>query len=280
MRQVGDFFNIAEEKFLTLEEFNETYNCRIDFLTWEGLRKSVTNGINKVNSASIDYNDCYRPRLPIFLQMLGGTTKGCQAIYRTLVKKQDSQTRGAENKWHGELNTLFSIKFWNSIWKIPKTLDITNKQRFMQIQINNHVLPTNYTVSKHNPLTSPECTFCNAERETLSHLFFDCIKVQGLYRQIEGILITALSPMTFLKKYCLFGYDKLKGSNKENLMSALCRAYIWKQKAKKSSLCIASWKAYIRADLEVKKACININKIDEVANFEYDWGALLLHLEP
>ena len=157
---------------------------------------------------------------------------------------------------------------------------MTNKQRFMQIQINNHVLPTNYTVSKHNPLTSPECTFCNAERETLSHLFFDCIKVQGLYRQIEGILITALSPMTFLKKYCLFGYDKLKGSDKENLMSALCRAYIWKQKAKKSSLCIASWKAYIRADLEVKKACININKIDEVANFEYDWGALLLHLEP
>ena len=50
-------------------------------------------------------------------------------------------------------------------------------------------------------------------------------------------------------------------------------------KGKKSSLCITSWKAYIRADLEVKKSCINISKIEEVENFEYDWGALLLHLD-
>ena len=37
----------------------------------------------------------------------------------------------------------------------------------------------------------------------------------------------------------------------------------------KKSFCITSWKDFIRAYLEVKEACINIRKIDAVANFEF-----------
>ena len=38
IKQVGDLFNINTEQILTLDEFNETYNCIVDFLTWEGLK--------------------------------------------------------------------------------------------------------------------------------------------------------------------------------------------------------------------------------------------------
>ena len=135
-----------------------------------------------------------------------------------------------------------------------------------------------YSVNKYNPLTSPLCTFCEIVPERISHIFFECQRIQELYRHIEHFLEIAMWQMRILKRYCIFGYDHLKGYAKENLLLGLCRSFIWKQKAQKSPPTFTSWKAYLKWQLELRKACIKPGNMIEEIKFEDDWGTFLLQL--
>ena len=277
INQVGDFFSPASGQFLSIDEFNEKYQCNMNYLVFQGLKNTITNGINSISPPSIDYNDCIRPRLPALLQIFGGSEKGCQKIYRILNKKALlNATQDAEIKWHHELNAILSIKCWEAIWKIPREIDLSNKQKYLQIQINNHVLPTNYSVSKYNPLIDPRCSFCGNEPEKLSHLFYDCQLVRNLYSQIQNFLIDALCPMAFTKRYCLLGYHQLNGKSRENMILSLSRCYIWKQKAKKDQISLLTWKTYLKHHLELIKESIAIGSTLERDNFDEKWGTIFL----
>ena len=182
----------------------------------------------------------------------------------------------AEDKWTESLQFNPSLQFWSDTWKLHNQSFLSHKLKFLQIQINNHVLPTNYTVSQYNPMTSPLCTFCQGEPEKYSHLFFDCPLVTLFYEGVKNFLDHLALPIHFIKRFCIFGSNCSNGSSKENIILSLCRGYIWRQKAKKSNLNIEAWKQYIKFNLELQKTTLTItNNFKALADFEENWEAIL-----
>ena len=162
------------------------------------------------------------------MKIVGATKKGCNKFYRCLTAKTKiNVTKDAEDKWTESLQFNLSLQYWSDIWKLPIQSFLSNKLKFLQIQINNHVLPTNYTVSQYNPMTSPLCTFCQREPEKYSHLFVDCPKVTLFYEGAKNILDHLALPINFIKRFCIFGSNCLNGSSKENIILSLCRGFIW-----------------------------------------------------
>ena len=235
--QVGDFYHNVHERPYSWEEFKNKYGVEIDFLTFEGLKHAIKACITRVAPPDLDYSNCLTPRVPMAIKIIGGTKKGCRNFYKCFTAKDKiNVTKGAEDKWRETLQTNLSLQFWEKIWKLPNESFLPNKLKFLQIQINNHVLPTNYSVSKYNPMTSPLCTFCQTEPERYNHIFFDCQEVQHFYEGVKNILDNIAIPITFLKRFCIFGSNCSRGNSKENIILTLCRGFIWKQKAKKSNL--------------------------------------------
>ena len=186
--------------------------------------------------------------------------------------------RVAEEKWHKELGQVLSLDYWDKIWNLPSTSELSNRQKFLQIQINNHVLTTNYTISKYNAMANPSCTFCKDSPEKISHLFFYCQEVQKLHRDIENFLQITLTQISFLKKPSIFGSQFSEGNSKENTIFGLTRSYIWRQKACEGQLNLAGWRGYFKKHLELCKMYCDSTNIDKIENFEKEWSTILLHL--
>ena len=144
------------------------------------------------------------------MKIVGATKKGCNKFYRCLTAKTKiNVTKDAEDKWTESLQFNLSLQFWSDIWKLPNQSFLSNKLKFLQIQINNHVLPT------------------KREPEKYSHLFVDFPKVTLFYEGVQNILDHLALPINFIKRFCIFGSNCSNGSSKENIILSLCRGFIW-----------------------------------------------------
>ena len=69
-----------------------------------------------------------------------------------------------------EAEQTFAHDFWYKAWKICNKFLVQNEMKWVKIQINRHILPTNYTVNKYKPDVDPGCSLCtnnHAEKLTI-----------------------------------------------------------------------------------------------------------------
>ena len=139
-------------------------------------------------------------------------------------------TANTEKKWHTKLNTNFSVHFWNCVFYLPQKMLVNNKIIWTQIQINKHLLPTNYTVSQYDKNVSPLCSLCKSHNEELHNLLWGC-KVVGQFWQMVGNTIENYFPKFILgRKEALFGDIITSGESPINTLLILSRFFIWQQK--------------------------------------------------
>ena len=146
--------------------------------------------------------------------------KGCRVFY-TVLKSRDwtgASSVDCENKWQTELGTNFSVDFWNRIWKINKYSIVSNKLKWINLQITRFILPTNYTVNKYNPNQDPRCSYCNLHLERLPDLIWSCPVVRGFWSIVGTILTTYFPEFNLGRKEAIFGNVKSKGSSVINTM--------------------------------------------------------------
>ena len=174
--QVGDFFNCEKlpPVLLSLEGLTEKYGIKLDFLSYHRIETCIKQAAKNLNHKIYNENlsDIQCPRLPLLYKLSCLTSKGCGIFYQTLRAREVAgrSTVVSEDKWHSELGTTFSINFWDKIWKNNKGSLVNNKMKWVTLQINRFVLPTNYTVNKYNKNQSPGCSFCTAHLEKLPYL--------------------------------------------------------------------------------------------------------------
>ena len=79
---------------------------------------------------------------------------------------------GSEQKWEKELGLTFLPCFWDKIWKIDKKSLVENKMKWVSLQINRHILPTNYTVNQYDKSVDPGCSLClNSHKNEVDEYF-------------------------------------------------------------------------------------------------------------
>ena len=75
-------------------------------------------------------------------------------------------------------------------------------------------------LSKFGRVTSPQCPFCKLQRETILHLFYDCLIVKKLWNQQKSILSNNLNFLISTTKNAIFGFWDLD-KNKHLILNHL-----------------------------------------------------------
>ena len=108
---------------------------------------------------------------------------------KIICKEIIDDTREAPSS-EAKLSELFQIEngAWENIYRLPFVVTIESKLRSFQFKINHNIFFTNEKLLKVGIQRTSLCTFCEAETETLSHLFGDCKFVIPLWNELNDLL--------------------------------------------------------------------------------------------
>ena len=79
--------------------------------------------------------------------------------------------RKQQTRWNEKLNLSISTDDWFTIYKCIYDVTPETKLRSFQIKLNLRAVVTNTVLHGLEITTTDKCTFCDAEKETLLHLY-------------------------------------------------------------------------------------------------------------
>ena len=84
------------------------------------------------------------------------------------------------------------------------TLD--TKVQMFEYKVLQSILYANKTLFKFGEVTSPWCSFCKLHDEKIMHLFYDCLIVKRLWKQLKSILSNNLIFLISTPQSTIFGF--------------------------------------------------------------------------
>ena len=267
---------------LSLQNLRLKYLVSLNFLQYLRLKTIIDLGAKSLNYKTYNDNlsDLQIPRLPLLYKLSCVQVKGCGSFYKTLRARELDRNSmiGSEQKWEKELGLTFSPIFWDKIWKIDKKSLVENKMKWVSLQINRHILPTNYTVNQYDKSVDPGCSLCsNSHNEKLSKLLWGCQVVQEFWIMISNILTFHFPCFKLGIKEALFGDIKSDGASVQNTILFLSRQFIWRQKFTTKTLDEVNFIIFMRQEL---KNLFNVHFYEgKLHLFIIDWQAILDHFE-
>ena len=168
----------TEQRLLTYAEFCEIYGNILSVLDFNGLISAIP--INwrlqlKENEPLLNeftkYEKIENKKYPV------------REFYWSLIQKNETP---GKRVWEQDLKT--NLESLDNEWdnEFIKCFAFTNsvKLRSFYYRLINRYVVTNLHLSKYQDRTSV-CTFCKETDETITHLFYYCIKVQALWRNLR-----------------------------------------------------------------------------------------------
>ena len=281
--QVGDFFDCSKSPpvLLSLEQTNSKYNLNLNYLNFHRIKIVIKNAAKNLNNKIFDdqFSDTKLPRMPLIHKLSCLEKKGCRTFYLALKAREWSglSTRDCETKWQTELGTHFSVNFWDKIWKLNKNVIVSNKMKWINLQIFRFILPTNYTVNKYKPSQDPGCSFCSTHLERLPDLIWSCPVVREFWTMVGNILNSYFPQFHLGRKEAIFGDINTKGDSVINTMLVLAKQFLWKQKFGSKNLDELHFIIFMKQELKFL-----LDKMEykgEGIKFSNEWAEILQHFE-
>ena len=171
------------------------------------------------------------------------TNKGCSTYYKILRRKSNfnNNIHLRERKWHLELDSRFSVIFWENARKLYASINFDNGLKWLQYQIVRNSLQTNYIVSHFMPEVSSICIYCNSPGsfEKISHLFWSCLKVSEFLNEVFSFITSTGISFKPSREQFLFGFCDENFHSPTNYISLLAKKYIWQTKFKTATLSLS-----------------------------------------
>ena len=182
--RVYDLFN-TDGSVISFHTWKTRGVSKPKFMLWRGL-------VNKVRTFSVNmYNKEAITNAGITITLTKNEAvnilcSNSKAIYSKLVQRKQEQptafktyTNIFENLQESELSYIYML---------PRfcTSDVLLKE--FQFKILHRYLPTNELLYKMKKVDSPNCTFCNVYKESITHLFYECFCVKNLWFDINNRL--------------------------------------------------------------------------------------------
>ena len=279
--QAGDFFDRTQTppRLLSLEQINTKYDIRLNFLNFHRITNLIIKAANDLNNKIFDQqlSDLQAPSLPLIHKLSCLDSKGGRTFYRALKAREwdNSGTREYETKWQNELNTTFSLNFWNKIWQINKYSLVSNKMKWINLQIIKFILPTNYSVNKYKPLQDPRCSFCTTHSERLPDLIWSCLEVRDFWTMVGNTLTLYFPNFKLGRKEAIFGDIQSRGDSIINTVILLAKQFLWRQKFGSKIIDELQFIIYIRSELNFLVKTLEFK--GERLHLSVDWVKILQH---
>lgn len=266
IRYINDLFD-NYGCLLPLRVFRDTYNIQVMFLEYEGLLKAVRDYLAQFYFKHLDIN-LYNPVCPLTLSLIMSQKKGCRKLYDILIRRESLPV--SANKWQRDLDDEQYIYDWKQIYSLPYKISQDTHLRWFQVRLNHRILPTKYTLTKMNILDDNLCSFCFAETETLTHLFYDCDCVKKFWQDLFLYIRnnSNIPPFTWTIHDILFGNSKWDTVLNKIILQA--KSFIYKNKFKNSIPRVVIFVNYIKSlfltEQIIAKKNLNMDK------FSKDWN--------
>ena len=281
--QAGDFFDCSKNppELLSMETLNTQYNAKLNFLNFHRLKQVIKNAAKNLNFKIFDKNssDILLPRLPVIHKISTAQSKGCRIFYKALKAREweENGTLESEERWQTELDTRFSVIFWDRIWNLSKYFLCSNKMKWINLQILRYILPTNYTVNKYKESQDPRCSFCTNHDERLSTLVWSCLVVREFWTMVGNIISNYFPQFHLGRKEAIFGDYNTRGDSIINTMILLAKQFIWNQKFGSKSLGEVDYILFMIKELSFLKNTMKFK--GKYAEFYTEWFKILQHFE-
>ena len=169
--------------FLSHKKFQERYDVKFPFTKYYGLLQAIPNiWLSTLkDSNSLDWS--VEPELLVAKYKPGKQLT--KIIYKSL-NQWDDLLENYVIKWSGEIPDITYDELVKCVQNVHK-VSIYVKLRSFQYRFLLRLIITNIQLYKYKIKDSELCTFCNKEKETLKHLFFDCDSVQVLWNWVQNV---------------------------------------------------------------------------------------------
>ena len=232
-------------------DFCERYDCQISEVKYIDIRYTINLALQKLKLPQSRLNCAQYPQRPILIDIAMSTTKGCSAYYKLLTTKStlNNKIHLREAKWHVELNSQFSLNFWDNARRFYTKIDFDNQLKWLQFQIVRNSLQTNVIVSHFKRNISKNCTFCEdpASEELVSHLFWSCPRVNNFLIDVFAFFCNTGLIFTPTREQLLFGFSNFQPYHPKNFISLVVKKYIWVTKFRTANLTLDGFKALLKS---------------------------------
>ena len=118
------------------------------------------------------------------VKLLKNSIKTTKPFYLLLLKNVACKNIKTISKWQRELNLDLDENWGIHFTKLYHTTDDTNLLNF-HYKLFHRIIYTNSRLFKCGLSETELCTFCNEQRDTLLHLFYECSHVRTFLLQLR-----------------------------------------------------------------------------------------------
>jgi len=242
--------------FMSLHDIQEKFNLRINFLTFYGLKSSISKSFSHLLRESTDTLQI--PFQSLHMKLSLQETKGCKLFYKVLISSNIVNFKCIQ-KWNQVQTLQFSYDKWYKMcyynWKCTNEV----KLRWFQFRLLNRILCTNTLLVKIGRADDNLCTFCGRVEESIMHLFWECDIIQAFWRNFEKWVKDGLNvDITLNKDLILFGNFEYQDYIFNNLLLVL-KFNIYRCRIQKINPIFTLAQCDLKKAFEVEKYSFGIN---------------------
>ena len=234
--------------FLSFDKFKSLYDINVNFLQYHGIISAIPRKWRNIIRLNSPLETTESP----MLRIVKGLGKPCKYIYGVLVEKFATKPVKVQNKWKKEVPEM-DLE-WSDIYTLTKKVTRDTKLILFQYQIISRYLTTNSKLWYFKIRNDNRCTFCKTEKEDISHLFWECVKVQEIYENILRWLQCEYNfKMKITKQAILIGVFPVNENKIENILVLLLKRCIYINRCQNKVLNITSVKEFIKNYIQIEK---------------------------
>ena len=184
-------------------------------------------------------------------------TAGSRNIKNKL--QEDNSLPTATKKWNQSFNNLK----WKTIFKNAIKHSLDTQLQWFQLRLIHRILPTKKYLALCKLTDSSQCSFCNDNTESLSHLFWHCIHVRKFWEELQKLLYENCIHCTrfkFKEELILFGCAENVYTDKPmNLIILFAKFYIYKCKFESNKPSLKPFLQQLANRIRIEKTIANCN---------------------
>ena len=238
------------------------FNTTIDPLQYLSLRLVLRNAIALLRF-NLPMHVQILPERPAGKVLINLTDKGCSK-WTTLIKKKCNRSIvHCEQKWEENLGNVQGVRFWDRSYHNVRNIFFDNKIKLLYYFTVRGTLRTNRIVRHQKREVSPDCSYCNNNIETISHLFWYCPEVERFITQIRD-MIEACLPNYYTRptfKQFIFGHPDEPIHGKNNILNLYIKSFIWKTKFKTRTLNTSAFFNWLKFEWQLNLKAFPDNRL-------------------
>ena len=163
-------------KFYVFDEFKTKYNLDAPFTVFYGLIKAIPSAWKSKLKRSGQINN---------IKHTDNQVLSTRSIYSTILKRTFVQPTSQSKILRHNFTENNVHKVYQLPFTITKEVKIIMSPVMLQYKIIHNVLPTQMSLHRDGISDSDLCPFCKSEKQTLNHLFVNCIKATSFWKTFQ-----------------------------------------------------------------------------------------------